>query len=74
MQTPINKNSRVHFIFLDSFRGLMALFIVITHTKGFFKFQQSKGQGDFFESIAVLASSIALPGFFYLAHFYLHMV
>ena len=74
MAKPINdqsmktKKKLSHFLFLDSFRGLMAIIICIAHVQ---KYLGNPNPDDILNAAQRLATPLALPGFFILSSFLL---
>ena len=65
----IEKNAKlVHFLFLDSFRGLMAIIICIAHVQ---KYLGNPNKDDIMDTAQKLATPLGLPGFFILSSFLL---
>lgn len=56
----------IHFKFLDAFRGMMALFIVVNHSSGHLGYTD-----DFARIIIHLTSGLGMSGFFLLSSFLL---
>ena len=59
---------QVRFLFLDSFRGLMAIIICIAHVQ---KYLGNPNKDDIMDTAQKLATPLGLPGFFILSSFLL---
>ena len=68
MEKSAHKKRLSHFLFLDSFRGLMAIIICIAHIQ---KYLGNPNPDDILSTAQRLATPLALPGFFILSSFLL---
>jgi len=66
-----DKTSHIHFLFLDSVRGLAALFVVIGHSFSISGISSKCGNDDVFRTIGQLITPCALSVFFLLSSFLL---